>query len=227
MEQPHKNPIHLVCVGAFGKGVGEYFERLRGDTRKTILPKGRIPEHQDWANARAIVLAAWRPVPDLCEWLDDFCYERRIPWVPVMLELNVVRVGPLLIPGASCWDCWVKRSRQHTLWPEAVRNLLEHYASHPGEGPTGYLEPFAMIAATQINLLIEEMDSAVAVPGYIWQIDMMDRRITTSRVIAVHDCARCGLRRSRATRSYLEMRLELAHLWPEAHDVREKREKTE
>ena len=194
------------------------------ETPNTREVKRQTPEVKrqttaGWPIARVMVIAAWRPVPNLCEWLDEFSYERQRPWLPLMLEFNVLRLGPIVVPGASCWGCWVKRYRQHVAWPNEISAVLQHYCSHADEGPRGYLEPFAMMGATQIHRVIDELDRASATPGYIWQIDMMTRKITTSRVIGVHDCPRCGLHRSPATRSYLEMQMELTHLW--AHPTRE------
>jgi len=60
---------------------------------------------------------------------------------------------------------------------------------------------------------VEALDAGEALPGQVWQIDMINRKITTSTVVGVHDCPRCGLHRPGPTRSHAEMQQALAYLW--------------
>jgi len=163
-----------------------------------------------------IVVVSWRPVPRLCAMLDDLTFERKTRFLPVILDGTAMIVGPFVVPGAgSCWHCWNLRCRQHAAWPNEREALLNYYASHPKDGPKGYLEPFAMMGASRINEAVTLLGRDQAIPGEIWQIDMLSLDITQTIAIGVNDCLRCGLHRPSDTRSYSQLQARLAFLWPE------------
>jgi bacteriocin biosynthesis cyclodehydratase domain-containing protein len=208
--QPSPELVSLISAGPFGAAVAHHLSNLRKDVSETPWAEGPIQP----AMARVTILAAWRPLPLLCEQLDELSFQWQRPFVPVMTESAVLRIGPVVVPGRGpCWHCWEQRSRQHSKWPAAEQDLREYYAANPQAGPRGYLEPFAVIAAARAAQIIEELDSSQEVPGYIWQIDMMTREIITSVVAGVHDCPRCGLHRSLPELGYEKMERELAYLW--------------
>lgn len=214
MEEKTLNPVHLLSVGRFGEGVGWYLKQIRRDVVETALTADKMPMPQMWPASRIHLLASWRPVPAICELLSDLSYEWRRPFVPIMLDSTAMRLGPVILPGnGSCWRCWVQRSRQHARWPEEQSVLLEHYGAHAEAGPQGYLEAFAMMAAVRLSQTIDELDSGIAIGGYIWKIDMMTREIITSTVVAIHDCPYCGLHRPPLTRSFAEIEPEIGYLW--------------
>lgn len=215
MEQPQEllQPVHLISVGEFGRAVARYVRTFRKDIIETIGVADNVPAPEAWPLSRVNVVAAWRPVPHLCELLDQIAYEHRRPFIPLFLYSTVLQLGPIVMPGASCWACWVQRFLQHTAWPNELSVLLEYYSSNGSRGPRGYLEPFAVMGAAQIVQAVEALDRSSAIPGYIWQIDVVRRKMTTSTVVGVHNCPRCGLHRSEATRSYAEIQAELAYLW--------------
>ena len=78
---------HLLAVGPFGEAVAERLAALlnitTGPPDATALPP-----------ADAYLLAAWRPVPELAELLDEVAFARGIPWVPVVLDHPRLRLGP-------------------------------------------------------------------------------------------------------------------------------------
>ena len=126
-----------------------------------------------------------------------------------------MRVGPIVMPGqGSCWGCWVRRSRQHEKWPKEQAALSRHYATHADAGPLGYLEPFALMGAARLVYIINALKASSAIPGYVWEIDIVKRRMTSGTVVGVHDCPRCGLHRDASRRSFAEMQCKLAYLWP-------------
>ncbi|MGH9898091.1 MAG: TOMM precursor leader peptide-binding protein [Pyrinomonadaceae bacterium] len=224
MKEEQVEPVHLLSVGTFGRVVADYLRMFREDISETAAEDYKLllsETRKTWPIARITVIAAWRPVLELCELLDDFSHEWQRPFVPLVLDAKALRLGPVVIPGrGSCWHCWSRRLNQHSAWTNAEAALLQHYKSNPDSGPRGYLEPFAMMAATRIAHIIDALDSSQAMPGHIWQIDMMTREITTSTVVGIHDCPRCGLHRPAPTRSFAEMQSELAYLW--THATRER-----
>lgn len=206
--------VHLLSVGPFGHSVGNYLRIFRDDVHVTPVNDNTIPLPDTWPDSRIIAVAAWRPVPTLCELLNQLSFERYCPFLPLILDSSILRLGPIVSPGnGACWNCWVRRSHQHSAWPKEQSALLQHYASYPDFGPQGYLEPFAMMGAAKITEAINSLDSSTAIPGHIWQIDMLTRKIATSTVVGIHDCPRCGLHRPVATRSFAEMQRGLAYLW--------------
>lgn len=209
-----ESALHLITVGAFGKAVARNLRTLI-EFRETTIEYG-AKRDQGWSMADINVVVAWRPVPRICALLDDLCFERRTRFLPLILDGTVMIVGPFVVPGAgSCWHCWNIRCQQHAAWPTEREALLSFYASHPAEGPNGYLEPFAMMGAARINEAVSLFQGEQAIPGEIWQIDMLSLDITQTVAIGVNDCPRCGLRRPAATRSFSELQKRLAYLWPE------------
>jgi bacteriocin biosynthesis cyclodehydratase domain-containing protein len=206
--------VHLLSCGPFGEAVGRYLKTIREDMAYTHVIDDMLPLPSTWPEARINVLAAWRPVPDLCELLNQLSHERRRPFLPVIQDLTALRFGPLVIPGrGACWNCWVTRWRQHSGWTKERESLLRYYATHPCDGPAGYLEPFALMAAARISQTMSAVDSCIAIPGCVWQIDVLTRQVDTSTVVGVHDCSWCGLGRPKATRTFADMRKELTYLW--------------
>jgi bacteriocin biosynthesis cyclodehydratase domain-containing protein len=206
-------PVHLLSVGDFGRAVGQYLRPFHKDLEQTAIVGDSMPAFENWPVSRVNVIVASRPIPHLCESLDQISYARRLPFIPVFVDSGILRVGPILTSGESCWNCWVRRLRQHSNWPKEFAALTQYYSSHLDEGPIGYLEPFALIAATQIAESIRALDRSSAIPGYVWQIDIVRRTIMTSRVVGIHDCPRCGLHRPALTRNYADMRAALSYLW--------------
>jgi bacteriocin biosynthesis cyclodehydratase domain-containing protein len=208
-----KGALHLLTVGPFGEAVARHLRTL-AEFRETTVTDDAI-RNQVWSMASINVVAAWRPVPTLCAVLDDLSFQRGTPFLPLILDGKVMTVGPFVVPGAgSCWHCWQLRSKQHSVWRDEREALLDYYASHPEEGPNGYLEPFAMMGATRIHAGVTLFEQGQGIPGEIWQIDMLSLNIAQRVAVGVNDCRRCGLHRPSATRGFSELQDRLAYLWP-------------
>ena len=213
-ERTSGNPVHVLSVGAFGQAVAQYLRTFQPDILQTTLVNGELPGSDVDQGGRITVVAAWRPVPNICEFFDGLSHRWRRPFVSLILDSNVLRLGPIVVPGlGGCWNCWHKRFLQHAPWPNEQSEMLRFYASNAEIGPAGYLEPFAMIGATRVSHFIDALDSSTATPGQVWQMDIMTREIRTTTVIGVHNCPRCGLHRPLPTSTFSEMQAELAHLW--------------
>lgn len=213
MLYPEK-PVHVLSVGPFGQAVARYLTTLRHDVSETVVINNVLPLPETWPVSRMRLLVSWRPVPSLCQLLEETTFSSCRPFLPLMLDSTAMRIGPVVVPGSGCcWSCWVKRWRQHSEWPEAHSALLGYYASHPDNGPAGFLESFALIGAARLTEIIEEIDSSEVQGGSMWQINLLTREIVTGVAIGFHDCPRCGLRREAAKRSYSGLQRELAYLW--------------
>jgi bacteriocin biosynthesis cyclodehydratase domain-containing protein len=208
------SPIHLLLVGTFAKAVSDYIKTIRTDTYETVVTDDNALDLGPCSTARVNVVVAWHPVSRLCEKIDKVSRSAERPFIPVILDSINLRLGPVLIPGtATCWSCWERRSLQRSRHPDVERVLWKFYESHTGVGPKGYLEPFALMAAARLMSFIEQLDRSVALPGYIWQINMLTREVLTGTLVGVDDCPNCGLHRPPEKRGYDQMQQDLQFLW--------------
>ena len=210
-------PIQVLSVGPFGKAVARCVATLRGDCIDTPVEGSTMHEAGGWLKGRMILVAAWRPVNGLCRALDRMSHERQLPFVPLIADSMTLRVGPVVIPGrGSCWTCWHLRYRQHARALHHRQAVWQHYETYPEAGPSGYLEPYAMLGAARLCEVVdavEAVDEGRSVAGTVWQIDMLTREITTSTSVGVDGCAQCGLRRDPNGRTVAEMQKALEYLW--------------
>jgi bacteriocin biosynthesis cyclodehydratase domain-containing protein len=151
----------------------------------------------------AVIVAMWRPEPALCERADELSYRLRVPWLPIVMEHPVIRVGPLVCPQTGpCFRCYRRRREQHDTQPAATAALLAAYAADSAAGPGGYLPHHARIAAGVAGQLIRGRPAgglvqgvgqgAAAMAGQVTTIRLLNGSMSVSPVIACHDCDRCG-----------------------------------
>ena len=210
-------PVHALSVGSFGHATVEYLRAFCTDLIETTVMDDTIPLPAVWPESSAYVVASWRPVRHFCQLLDELSWTRKRPFVPAMVDSTILRVGPVIFPGqGSCWQCWAHRYTQHDVWRQERHALLEHYASNPCAGPKGYLEPFSMIAASRLAALLDGIRHPNPPAGYIWQIDLITRQISSGVVVGVHDCPRCGLHMPAENRGSSRLTRELSYLWKDA-----------
>ncbi len=206
---PLKRPLHVLSAGPFGSAIAKWIRYLCAATAETKVTDNTLPMAETWPQARAHVVASWRPVPELCALADELCYRWELPFIPVIADRAIVRVGPLIIRGLSCWTCWTARARQHEPWLAEQEALLEFYTQHPTSGPGGFLEPFALMAATRLFGIIDSLDRNQAVAGTVWEINLLNGAMRSGVLNGVHDCPRCGTLRPPATRTVLDLSREL------------------
>lgn len=210
-----RNVVHLFCAGRFGEAVQQHMLRYRDDLLCTAT-SGADPSHlaDHLTSAKMLALAAWRPDRKLCVSLDRVAHDTGMPFIPLTIEQNKLRLGPVVVPGRSCcWTCWNRRAQQNFPWQAARHALLEFYENHPESGPEGYLETVAAMAAAKMAQVLAETEKDRGCPGLVWQLDLITRHVDTYTAIGVHDCPRCGLHRPTQTRSVDLMSRELEWLW--------------
>ncbi len=211
-DEPTK--LHVIAVGPFGQAVSEYLSVLHPHVHRTVWNWTKPLTRETWPTSSAEVIVAWRPVPQLCELVSVISHDRAVPFIPLILDSGVLRLGPIIIPESSaCWKCWIMRSRQHSPNPQERSALLTFYDANPEAGPAGYLEPLAMLAAAQIKRAFQLCLHPDQVGGDIWEINLFSSQVRTGRLLGVDGCPVCGLNRSLETRTYLEAKRELAFLW--------------
>jgi bacteriocin biosynthesis cyclodehydratase domain-containing protein len=150
------------------------------------------------AEATAVVLALWRPEPGLCEIADELSFRRLVPWLPVIMEHPVIRVGPLVEPMTRpCFRCYARRRAQHDLQPWVTAALLARYRQDPAWGPAGYLPHHARMAAAVAAGALSDRAPAhrsrdeSRMDGEVTTIGLATDGLQTNRVIACHNCDRC------------------------------------
>jgi bacteriocin biosynthesis cyclodehydratase domain-containing protein len=210
-----RNVVHLFCAGRFGEAVQQHMLRYRDELVCTAAANADALKMEDGLkSAKMLALAAWRSDRKLCASLDRVAHDTGKPFIPLMIEQNKVRLGPVVVPGRSCcWTCWNRRAQQNFPWQAARHALLEFYEAHPESGPEGYLETIAAVAAAKMAQVLADAEKDQVSPGLVWQLDLITRQVDTYTAIGIHDCPRCGLQRPPQTRSVDFMSRELEWLW--------------
>jgi bacteriocin biosynthesis cyclodehydratase domain-containing protein len=207
--------VRIVSVGSFGCAVSKYLSRFVCRFEEISADGDLVASTLASPIGHIIVLAAWRPVPALCEKLNCVSYETRTPFIPLIIDGPVLRLGPIVQPGTGgCWTCWTHRVAQHNGMFKDHSALMEFYNGNPSRGPSGFLEPVAMIGAAQVARTVRALVALDEhIPGSIWQMDMFTRHVSHGLLVGVDGCDKCGLNRCLITRSYAAIKEQLTSLW--------------
>jgi bacteriocin biosynthesis cyclodehydratase domain-containing protein len=210
--------VQVVSVGTFGKAVAGYLAKLCSNVEQLDWTGTASLDRNAWSAPKVRILAAWRPVPELCSFWDGLSHQNAHPFIPVIIDSAALCVGPVIVPAAKsgCWQCWQLRSQQHTKDRQERRALLQFYETNPSVGPAGYLESFALIGAAQVASAIQSADHLRQAAGKIWQIDIFTRAVSVGYLIGVDGCSRCGMGRPLQDRSWADIRHKLAFMWSDS-----------
>jgi bacteriocin biosynthesis cyclodehydratase domain-containing protein len=206
-----KEHVQVMTLGGFADAVYAYLQEFCPDVAQIRLEDMSLPAE---LGGRIWIAVGWRPVPSICSELNKRSHLTGRPFVPVIVDNTSLQLGPVVLPNrGACWECWVRRSNQHSPWPAARDALFKYYDTNAQAGAPGYLEPLAMVAAAKTAAIVEAVDSGSARGGYVWQMDMITRAVATSTVVGVHGCDQCGLGRSVDERTFSAMRDDLSWLF--------------
>ena len=186
-------PVAVLGTGEFGSRVASFLADIADGSARSIDDL-----HSAFrSTAPLVVLAVWRPSPRLCEGADQQSFRDGKPWLPVVMDHPVLRVGPLVCPPyAPCFNCFARRHTQHDVEHRATRMLHAEYDRDDQFGPRGYLPQHARVAAGLVAGVLDlwrtANDSGARPPvGEVREIRLSDQRLTTWRVVPCHDCRRC------------------------------------
>lgn len=197
-------PVHVLAVGDFGEAVAECLAAHLPNLHVTRPGAVHPFMPATWPDSRIHVLASWRAVPSLASLLDQTAFDWTVPWLPIIYEHPVVRIGPCVVPGLGpCYACFRKRVLQHAAAPNLLETLWDQYDRDPQLGPKGYppaAPHFAAMTALEIMERLEEDAGSEA--GEVRQIDFITLQTLKGRVAGIHGCQYCGLWRSQSARSY-------------------------
>ncbi|MFI0712207.1 TOMM precursor leader peptide-binding protein [Streptomyces inhibens] len=118
----------------------------------------------------------------------------RTPWLPIVHEYPVIRVGPLVVPGEGpCHDCYTGRRAQHDRSAAATSALRASLAADPGNGVAGFTDAQARIAtALALDLLDRHRTGTGVRAGRVVFYNVLTRALIGDTVVGVHGCGTCG-----------------------------------
>jgi hypothetical protein len=138
--------------------------------------------------------------------LDQHSFLTGIAWFPVVLAFPAIRVGPVVVPGASaCYACYLARRWQRDPLAEYSQAVLASNAP----GPAGFFPHHALLAGALTNKLLSDIDlyGCAGKAGCIRTVVLPSGRLDASRAVGVDRCPRCSFRfepRRTAVREQLE-----------------------
>ncbi len=134
------------------------------------------------------------PPHDLPRWVNSVCAEQEIPWIGAGQFPPRLRVGPLVIPGASpCLECLENDARRtHPLYDEVAAFRDRRSRSDPSVGPVSAVIG-SMIASEAMHLLVG--DTAPASVGHALIFDLRSMSLDRVPIPRDPDCGTCGASR--------------------------------
>jgi bacteriocin biosynthesis cyclodehydratase domain-containing protein len=193
--------INVLAIDDFGAQVGARLQSIVPTCDNIANPGREFGEHISSANL--VVVAAAKPVPSVWDELDHGCFERRISWIPVLHDCGAVTIGPLVAPGVGpCHRCYLRRAMQHSVDWEIDQAVMDFYRANPTSAPAGYLPPAASLAASVIAEIVNRLRHGdFNDVGQVKHFDLLEWQVTSDRVLGIHGCNRCGLRRDDSART--------------------------
>jgi bacteriocin biosynthesis cyclodehydratase domain-containing protein len=187
-------------VGEFGRRVADFMSAWLPEAQEFDPGSGTSAAFS--AGAGAVVLALWRPEPALCELADALSFRKSVPWLPVIVEHPVIRIGPFVRPKTGpCFRCYATRKAQHDQQPWITAAMDAGYQRDQDCGPKGYLPHQArMAAALALEALDEDTASSLRqdqslMEGEVVTVGLVTGGLQANPVIAVHNCDRCDVPR--------------------------------
>ncbi|MFI1014076.1 TOMM precursor leader peptide-binding protein [Streptomyces sp. NPDC020965] len=175
--------VGVVGVGDFGVAVQQ---QLTGRGAQALRPGDITSAAPD--GIRAVVLALWRPMTELCDQVDAAAHASGFSWLPVVAEHPHITVGPRVAPTSGpCYRCYQARWTQHATQPESHALLTAAYDADDAVGVRGHLPHHVRTAAGLAVLALH-----TATPGRVQHASMDSGQIVGHRVVPVHGCSRCG-----------------------------------
>lgn len=124
---------------------------------------------------------------------NELCVERKINFLPVMLNDLVGHVGPLVVPGeTACFECLLARQNSNLDMFE-MRQAVDEKA-HAGQSVNGYLPSMASIVADVA--VVEVIKFYGGLPqmraGHLIEVNMLAGRMESARVLKAPRCPACS-----------------------------------
>jgi molybdopterin-synthase adenylyltransferase len=129
-----------------------------------------------------------------------YCVEKRIQFLPVVLQDLIGYVGPLVVPGESaCLECLRARENSHMADPETQR--AAEYVAYEGQVINAFHPSMASIlgdiAAMELLKLYGQLMRSRIV-GRLIEVNLVVPQLTERRVLKLPRCAVCGVGNTRS-----------------------------
>jgi bacteriocin biosynthesis cyclodehydratase domain-containing protein len=191
IDTPPRYPA-VASTGQFGERVSAFLAADLPERREfSARHRGLIDA---FASSSVVILALWRPDHGLCESADELSFQHRVPWLPVIMEHPVIRIGPMVRPPAGpCFRCYANRRVQHDRDRWAAAILDAAYSNDHACGPKGYLPHHARLAAALARARLDRPVPANAgqVADAVTTIRLLAGDLRTWPVVACDGCDRC------------------------------------
>lgn len=175
--------LAIVAAGTFGHRVSKLLCEAHPDSRDIVAEAIADAFAGD---AAAIIVVAPRPAWAMCEHADQLAYCHDKPWLPVIVEHPILRVGPLVRPPAGpCFGCYQTRRFQHDTVYTASAVLNAAYDADPSLSPAGHLPHHARLAAAVATQILISGET-----GFVVAFNLLSWRGAAHRVLSCHGCGR-------------------------------------
>ncbi|MFG2195874.1 TOMM precursor leader peptide-binding protein [Streptomyces sp. NPDC048639] len=185
-------PMHVLWTGEFGERVARHVEHMTGCPTRRAGHGDLRPA--TWPHTPMRLVAGWRLEAGLLNEVARLHRACRTPWLPIVHEYPVIRVGPLIVPGRGpCHGCYVRRRAQHDRASTSAAALRASLAADPDHGVSGFTDAQARIAAGLALDLVDQGDAELEHrAGLVLFYDVLTRNLVADTVVRVHGCADCG-----------------------------------
>lgn len=178
--------IKAFCTGTFGVRASQYL-------RPGVTLSRDGSDVASVADCDLLVAMMDGEDDHLADTLDRRSFLTGIPWFPVVQAFPAIRVGPVVVPGASaCYACYLARRWQRDPLAEFSQAVLASNAPDPA----GFFPHHALLAGALTNQLLSDIDlhGCAASAGCVRAVVLPNGELQTSRAVGVDRCPRCSFR---------------------------------
>lgn len=183
----------ILTAGKYGEAVANRLAQL---TTVKKAPLTGNPENLELLikNASSVAVASWRPYVDAYELIDELCFKYKKPWMLADIHGQRLTCGPVIVPGRSaCFSCYHKRYLTQHRAPERELVMSNAYHRDAALGIEGFCNAMVEIGAAA---LFEQVDSDYSDAGCLRCVDVIGGTVLESKVIGIHSCKKCGVKRT-------------------------------
>jgi molybdopterin-synthase adenylyltransferase len=143
------------------------------------------------AGVSLVVAAADWPPYRIARWINHACVGAGVPHISAGQIPPYIRVGPLVIPGATaCFECDERAARARSVFYDAIAGEREHSTAL---APT--LGPASALVGSMIGMEVLHYLTEICVPstrGCAVTVDMRSWQIARREITRDEECPACG-----------------------------------
>lgn len=178
--------VKAFCTGTFGTRASQHL-------RPGVTVSRDVSDVASVSGCDLLVAMMDGEDDQLAGTLDQRSFLTGIAWFPVVLAFPAIRVGPVVVPGASaCYACYLARRWQRDPLAEISQAVLASNAPDPA----GFFPHHALLAGALTNKLLGDIDlrGCVASAGCVSTVVLPNGQLHASRAVGVDRCPRCSSR---------------------------------